>query len=122
MMERIVKGVTLAHQAEYEFGYNFGYRPVINDERITRKVEDTVESLFGKQVITYVKPGMGAEDFSAYQTKAPGAFFFIGAGNAEKGIIYPHHHPKFNLDEASLQQGVQIFVHAALEIWSKEDE
>ena len=56
---------------------------------------------------------MISEDFSAYQQKAPGCFFLIGAGNQEKGITYPHHHPKFDLDEDALYIGVNIFVHAA---------
>lgn len=116
MMERIVKGITEAHQAQYEFDYRFGYDPVINDERLTQQIARTAERLFGKQAITPMKPLMGGEDFSAYLRKAPGCFFFIGAGNAERGIIHPHHHPKFNVDESALQRGVQLFVHAARDL------
>ena len=36
-MERIVKGITEAHGAEYEFAYQEGYRPVINDARVTAR-------------------------------------------------------------------------------------
>ena len=113
LMERIVKGITQAHGATYDFSYNFGYRPVVNDERVTKIIEDTVCEVFGEEAIDRIKPDMGGEDFSAYQEKAPGAFFYVGAGNAEKGIIHPHHHPSFTIDEESLHIAVNIFVHAA---------
>ncbi len=45
---------------------------------------------------------MGGEDFSYYLQKVPGAFFFTGAGNEQEGITYPHHHPKFTIDEESM--------------------
>ena len=45
---------------------------------------------------------MAGEDFSYYLQHVPGTFFFTGAGNEEKGIIYPHHHPKFDIDEEAM--------------------
>jgi len=42
---------------------------------------------------------MGAEDFAFYTKKAPRIFIFLGIRNEEKGIIYSHHHPRFNVDE-----------------------
>lgn len=56
---------------------------------------------------------MSGEDFSAYQQKVPGTFVNIGAGNPDKGIVYPHHHPKFTFDESALETGVRLFVRAA---------
>ena len=42
-------------------------------------------------------PIMGGDDFSAYQAEAPGCYAFIGAGGE-----YPHHHPRFRIDERAL--------------------
>jgi amidohydrolase len=115
-MERVVKGITEAHEAEYEFSYEFGYRPVVNDEEVTRILEETVLEVFGEEAIERIMPTMGGEDFSAFQQKAPGAFFYVGAGNEEKGITYPHHHARFTIDEDSLEVGVKMFINAALKI------
>lgn len=112
LMERIVKGITEAHGASYEFNYLTGYRPVINDEEVTKVIEETVRDVYGEEAIDYTKPKMGAEDFSAFQQKAPSAYFLIGAGNEEKGIVYPHHHPRFDIDEDAMEYGVNIFVNA----------
>jgi amidohydrolase len=59
---------------------------------------------------------MGGEDFSAFQQAAPGTFFLVGAGNEEEGIVYPHHHPCFGIDESALPVGVRMFVFAAFEL------
>lgn len=116
LMERVVKGITEAHGASYEFKYDFGYRPVVNDKAVTRVIEETVLEIFGEEALDMMRPNMGGEDFSAYQQKAPGTFFYVGAGNKEKGIVYPHHHPRFTIDEDALEIGVKMFVHAAFKL------
>ncbi|WAH38814.1 M20 family metallopeptidase [Alicyclobacillus dauci] len=114
LMEQIIKGITEAHGATYEFRYEKGYRPVINDEQVTSTVRETLVEIFGEEIVIEGEQHMGGEDFSAYQQKAPGVFFNVGAGNVEKGIVYPHHHPKFTIDEASLPMGVKSFVGIVL--------
>jgi amidohydrolase len=108
--------VTAAHGAGYEFKYRNGYRPVYNDEEITRKLEEVAREEFGDEAVVHLKPSMGGEDFSAFLQKAPGSFFNIGAGNREKGIVYPHHHPRFDLDEDSFEIAVRMFVKSALKL------
>jgi amidohydrolase len=116
LMERVVKGITEAHGAAYDFQYEFGYRPVINHEEVTRVIEETVSEVFSPDALDLLRPNMGGEDFSAFQQKAPGSFFYVGAGNKAKGIVYPHHHPRFTIDEDALENGVKMFVNAALKL------
>jgi amidohydrolase len=111
-MERVVKGITEAHEASYEFKYEFGYRPVINDNEVTTVIEETVREVFGEEALDMMRPNMGGEDFSAFMEKAPGCYFYVGAGNEEKGITYPHHHELFTVDEDALEIGVKTFLHA----------
>jgi amidohydrolase len=115
-MERVVKGITEAHGASYEFKYQFGFRPVVNDEEVTRTIEETVQEVFGEETLELVRPNLGGEDFSALQQAAPGTFFWVGAGNKEKGITYPHHHPRFTIDEDALPYGVKMFSNATFKL------
>jgi amidohydrolase len=115
-MERIVKGISEAHGADYDFEYEFGYRPVINDHNVTQVIEDTIVEVYGEKTLDRMKPNMGGEDFSAFQQKAGGTFFYIGAGNPEKEAVYPHHHARFEIDEDALEKGVRVFVHAAFKL------
>ncbi len=116
IMERMVKGITAAHDASYQFEYRLGFLPVINDEEVTRAIEETVREVFGEETLEVMRPNMGGEDFSAFQQKAPGTFFYVGAGNEEKGIVYPHHHPRFTVDEDALPYGVKMFVNATFKL------
>lgn len=121
LMERIIKGITEAHRAEYHFAYNRGYRPVVNHEETTEVIERVARQVFGDDAIELNKPNMIGEDFSGYQQKAPGTFYLIGAGNPEKGIIYPHHHAHFTVDEDAFQKGVEMFVYSAFEFLNREN-
>ncbi len=116
LLERVVNGITSAHGADYELKFVQGYRPVINDERVVRVLEETVCEVMGDGAIEFVPPSMGAEDFSAYLQQAPGAFFFIGGGNKVKGYVYPHHHPRFIIDEEALNNGMKIFLQATIKL------
>jgi amidohydrolase len=45
----------------------------------------------------------------------PGAYFFLGSYNPEKGPMYPHHHPKFDIDESVLWIGSAVLAQAAFD-------
>jgi amidohydrolase len=54
---------------------------------------------------------MGGDDFSAYQRVVPGVYFFVGAGG--KGA-FPHHHPRFTIDERAFPIGIDALSRTAL--------
>jgi len=116
LMQRVVGGTTAANGATFTFEWNADYRPVINDEKASELLRRAVVRALGEGVLVEATPTMGGEDFSAYQQKVPGSFFFIGARNEERGITNPHHHECFDLDERALDSGTRIFVAAAMEM------
>ena len=59
---------------------------------------------------------MGAEDMAFMLEKVPGCYFFVGSANAEKGLNYGHHHPKFDFDEAALPRAAALMTNAIAEI------
>lgn len=118
LFDRIVQGVTSAHGATYTLKFDRGYRPVVNEARATAFLQRVVERTLGAGAVVQARPTMGGEDFSAYLQKTPGCFFFIGARNEARGIVHPHHHERFDIDERALESGVAIFVGAALEYLS----
>jgi amidohydrolase len=118
LMERFVQGITQAHGATYEIRYQHGYDTVDNEATVTALIESTVREVLGDQAVDPMRPTMGGEDFSAFQTRAPGCFFFVGAGNPGKGIVHPHHHARFTIDEDALEVGLKVFVHTAARVLS----
>ena len=117
-IEQIVKHVTEAYGAKYTFSYEYGYRPVVNDYEVTEIIEQTALQLYGRERVTRLQPTMAGEDFSAFLQRHQ-VHSFIGAGNKEKGIIYPHHHPRFTIDEDALPIGVEVFVSSIMNFISK---
>jgi len=115
LFERVVRGVTEAHGATYTLRFERGYRPVINDAEVTAFLRRVVERTLGAEALADLRPTMGGEDFSAYQQVAPGSFFFIGARDEARGIVHPHHHERFDIDERALESGTAVFIAAALD-------
>ncbi len=117
-MEQIVSGVCQAAGATFHIDKNLGFPPVINNPEIAKVFADaSIETLGAENALT-IDPVMGGEDFSVYLEKVPGAFIFIGTGNKDKGIIYPQHHPKFDIDERALAYGIETMVRAAMKLSS----
>jgi amidohydrolase len=112
-IDRAAKTTCEAYGASYKLDYQYGYSAVYNNEATTQIVQDIAEDLFPGQV-TQLPPMLGGEDFSAFSDIVPATYIWIGAGNAEKGYDYPHHHPKFALDEDSFVTGVTMFVAVAM--------
>ncbi|MCU0635238.1 MAG: amidohydrolase [Gemmatimonadaceae bacterium] len=115
-LEQMTRGLCDAHGATYDFRWLEGYRPVINDPMVAARLQGVVRREFGDGWLADMRPSMGGEDFSAFQQRAPGAFAFIGAGNAAAGIVHPHHHPRFQIDERALAVGVRYLASAAREL------
>ncbi|MEP6778963.1 MAG: amidohydrolase, partial [Gemmatimonadaceae bacterium] len=116
LMERVIAGVTSAFGATYEFKLELGYRPVVNDPALSARLTSLVHKTFGSDVFQELRPTMGGEDFSAFLQKAPGVFAFVGAGNVDAGIMYPHHHPRFQIDERALDIGLRYLTAATLDL------
>jgi amidohydrolase len=112
-MEHIVQTTCESYGASYDFTYTEGYSSVVNDEKATQVVKKIALDLDPNKVIE-LPPSLGGEDFSAFSDIVPATYAFIGAGNEEKATDYPHHHPKFALDEESFLTGINLFVSIGL--------
>jgi amidohydrolase len=70
-----------------------------------------VREAAGAERVVSFDPLMAGDDFSAYLRSTPGCFFFIGAGSDH---AFPHHHPRFTIDERALTVGIETLTQAAL--------
>lgn len=113
-IEQVTKGLCEAAGATFTFEKYLGFSPVINNPDITSILADAGAETLGKENVLTIHPVMGGEDYSHYLEKVPGAFMFVGVGNEEAGIIYPQHHPKYDMDERALAYGMEIMTRAAL--------
>jgi len=86
--------------------------PVVNDRDMTDLVRKVAVDVVGRDNVMDDVRTMGAEDMSFFLNRAPGCFFFVGSANEARGLHYPHHHPKFDFDEAALPIALEIMTGA----------
>ena len=109
-LEEAIAGVCAAHGATYELKYTNLYPLVIYDYAIAELVRSVAETVIETPAgIVPECQTMGGEDVSFFLEAVPGCYFFLGSANPDKGLAYPHHHPRFNFDETALATGVEIF-------------
>ncbi|GLY12098.1 amidohydrolase [Pseudobacillus badius] len=120
-MESIVRSLCEAAGASYNYQYIKGYPPVINHARETSFVRSCAEEVLGSDNCYVTEPLMVGEDFSYYLQHVPGTFFLTGAGNAEKNAVYPHHHPRFDIDEEAMLHAGKILASAAWRFLNEKD-
>ncbi len=113
-IDEILSGITKAYHADYKLNIVELTPPTINHSKMAQFVKDVAQR-YSIGTVSEVSLTMGAEDFSFYLQKVPGAFVALGIKNKAKGIIYPHHHPKFNVDEDILHLGTALEVALAFE-------
>jgi amidohydrolase len=115
-MERIIGGVTQAHRATSTIDYTEGYLAVDNDAALAARVADAADRALATPVLREIPRIMGGDDFSAYQQVAPGVYFMVGARSDEASSTYPHHHPRFAIDERAMENAIAVFIEAAREL------
>lgn len=102
-IKKIIEGVAESLGAEATIQFIPSYPCLINDDEMVDLVKSSAEELLSKNnVLLIEKPTMGVEDFAYFLQQVPGAFFQLGVGNAEKGIVNPLHSSSFDADEDAL--------------------
>lgn len=92
-----------------------GYPALVNTDEIIDIVKDSGEGVLGADNVTLLKtPRLGGEDFAYFAKAAPSAFYRLGCGNAEKGIIHGAHSSLFDIDEDCLVFGTALQVQNVL--------
>lgn len=118
-LEEVLKGTCSAFGTTCEFEYIKGYPVLVNNEDIARIVEETASEVLGPENIVHPNPDAGGEDFAYYVQKVPGAFYFLGINNPERGIESPQHSPTYDIDESALAYGVDIMSGSVLKLLGK---
>jgi len=106
----IVNGVAAAFGCKAEVDYRRHNRPTVNDPAMSAIAHAAAAEVVGEaNVVTDVRT-MGGEDFSAFLAQIPGCFIAVGSRNAARGLVWDHHHPRFDVDEACLGLGAEILL------------
>ena len=111
--EKLVTGVVEAMGCQVVIQYKSITPPVINHPQITAAVREVAEQALPAALIDTAFSTMGSEDMAFLMQEIPGCYFFVGSANHEKGLDAPHHHPRFDIDEAALPLAAGLMASAA---------
>jgi amidohydrolase len=111
--ESIAQSAGATAQVTIEPGYPVTY----NDPALTERMAPTLRRVAGAGNVGLNTPLTPAEDFSRYQQKIPGLFFFLGITppGTDPRTAAPNHSPRFFVDEAAFPVGVRSLAHLAVD-------
>ena len=112
----VVEGIAKAMGCKVDVALGNPILPTTNNDTIAGLTKEAILEILPETTIDEHHQTMGSEDMSIWLDKIPGCFFFLGSANAEKGLNYSHHHPKFDFDETALPMGAASLASAAVKI------
>ncbi len=120
-LKQLAEKVTAVHGCSCKVEWYRENIPLINDPFMAGLAAAVVRKMPGSEKVVSDLACMPSEDFSEFTARVPGVFVFLGTGNKEKESDYPHHNPRFNVDEDSLPLGVEMFVRFALRFFNDKE-
>jgi len=93
------------------------YPVTYNNPELTAQMAATLQQTAGAANVSVGPPVTGAEDFSFYQQKVPGLFFFLGGmpKGGDPKTTPANHSPDFFIDESGLTLGVKALCNLTLD-------
>ena len=120
-LEEIVSNIAEANNAKAKITYQVSYPITYNDPELYENMLPSLKRINGSNNVNSMNAITGAEDFSFFQEKVPGMYFFIGG--AKKGtdplMAAPHHTPDFYVDDSAMITGLKSMTTLALDYLNK---
>ncbi len=119
-LEEVVQSVCAVHRCGYEFSLETENEVVVNAPEMVQLVRETAAEMVESKKDIVEHRSMAGEDFAAYAKRVPSVFIHVGTRDPEKETDYPHHSPRFNIDEDTMSTGVELFVRTAEQFFERE--
>ena len=116
-MYEIVTGVAAAYGAKASITITDGASITYNDPNLTEMMLPTLQSIAGKENVILSDAVTGAEDFSYFQDKIPGLYYFLGGTprSIPENEAPSHHTPDFYVDDSSMSLSIKTMTQLALD-------
>ena len=116
-MKEMVSAIGKVHRAEATIEISRGLPITYNHIELTAKMLPTLQRIAGSENVVKISAITGAEDFSFYQQKIPGMYFFLGGKSLDVKTedASGHHTPDFVIDESGFVLGVKSMTALTLD-------
>jgi amidohydrolase len=116
-MSEIANGIASAMGGSCDVQALYGPFACVNDASMTQLVHEAAVASVGERNVDSSEEVMttSSDDMADFLKAVPGCYFIVGAHNEQKGANYPHHHPRFNIDEDAMPTAVEVLARAAMD-------
>tara|TARA_R110002050_G_scaffold56512_1_gene126983 strand:- start:75006 stop:76280 length:1275 start_codon:yes stop_codon:yes gene_type:complete len=118
-MTEMTKDLANAYGGSATIAFQNNTAITYNDIKLTEQMLPTIQHVAGADHVKLVKATTGGEDFSFFQEKVPGFYFFLGGMTPGNTASFPHHTPDFQIDDSGLQLGVKTLTEMSLDFLNK---
>ena len=108
-MQDMTETIAKAYGGEASISFENFTAVTYNNHELVSKMLPSLELAAGKDNVTQIKAETIGEDFSFYQEKIPGFYFYLGGKPKNNNKPPLHHTPDFLIDESGLLLGVKAF-------------
>jgi amidohydrolase len=112
---RMAQGVADAYGVGLETWQTPVLPPVVNDAAATEDARRVLAQMEGMALYADAGPLAASDNISVLLSAFPGVYGILGAGNAEKGIDFQQHSPRFDIDENALVLGCEFLARCAFD-------
>ncbi|MET6990724.1 amidohydrolase [Sediminicola arcticus] len=114
-MKEMVPAIAKAFKGEATITIDSGTAITYNDPELVVQMLPTMQRVAGTEKVLTQKAITGAEDFSFFQEKVPGFYFFLGGMTPGTTESFPHHTPDFRIDDSGMLLGVKTLTQMSLD-------
>ncbi len=111
-LKEVTRGIASALGCEADIAVTQLTPPLVNNPEVTAIVSQAIAPYVEPSAMLPDQRTMGAEDMAIFLQHVPGCFFLVGSANPGRGLDHPHHHPRFDFDEAALPLGAAMLASA----------
>ena len=112
-MGEIINGIASSMRCQADLDVKMLTPAVINDQSTAERLKSIFQRPFPDDYIETSYKTMGSEDMAFVLREIPGCYFLVGSANADQGLDYGHHNPRFNFDEKVLPKASALMALAA---------
>ena len=116
-VKEMIDYIAAANNTEAKISFGTSYPITFNDPSLFEKMLPTLRRINGQSNFSIIDASTGAEDFSFFQEKVPGLYFYIGGTpkHTDPKTVADHHTPDFYVDSASIPVGIRSLTNLTLD-------
>ena len=118
-LESLAEKVAAVHGCEAEVSWFRENIPLVNNTELVNIAKASACVVTGCESDITGHFCMASEDFSEFSSRVPGVFIFLGTGDEKKESHYPHHNPRFNIDEDTIPPGIELYIRFAMRFFDE---